>query len=210
MKTHLGWHFPDEETHFIEMLDKSISKGGLPVYQQPARLRAIELCKQKRLALDIGANVGLWARDLTDAFEQVFAFEPIPKFRDCLILNAPKATIIPVALGTTNTMVNMVITDGNMGNTHVQPGSEGQGTIEMRRLDDFELDNVDFIKVDCEGYELAVLQGAETTLKKNQPIVVVEQKHMNRYENNDAVSFLKSIGAKELSVVKADWILGWP
>ena len=76
-----GWWFPDQDTHFAEMLNKNISKGGQPVYQQPVRKRSIALCNQRGVALDIGANVGLWSRELCQAFERVIAFEPVADFR---------------------------------------------------------------------------------------------------------------------------------
>jgi len=68
MREHYGWHFPDFETHFPKMLKKSVDKGLPPEYQIAVRKRSIELCAKRRTALDIGANVGLWSRDLVDNF----------------------------------------------------------------------------------------------------------------------------------------------
>ena len=79
-----GWWFPDQDTHFAEMLSKNIAKGGSAVYQQPVRSRSIERCQHRRVAIDIGANVGLWARDLCQSFDQVIAIEPVEEFRQCL------------------------------------------------------------------------------------------------------------------------------
>jgi len=45
---------------------------------------------------------------------------------------------------------------------------------EMRTLDSFGLDNVGFIKIDVEGAHMLVLQGAEETIKRNKPIMLVE------------------------------------
>ena len=71
-----GWWFPDQDTHFAGMLAKNIQKGGGPVYQQPVRQASIAHCATRKLALDIGANVGLWSRELCQHFEHVIAFEP--------------------------------------------------------------------------------------------------------------------------------------
>ena len=79
-----GWWFPDTEDHFPKMLDKSISKGGPAEYQYQVRDRSLQFVTNKRVALDIGANVGLWSRSLVKHFETVVAFEPVPMFRDCL------------------------------------------------------------------------------------------------------------------------------
>ena len=78
-----GWWFPDYDTHFVGMLTKNIKKGGLPVYQEPVRTKSFEFVQHKGLALDIGANVGLWSRDIAEQFEQVIAFEPVADFRAC-------------------------------------------------------------------------------------------------------------------------------
>ena len=53
-----GWWFPDQDTHFAEMLGKNIEKGNNAVYQEPVRYKSFEF-SQRGVALDIGANVGL-------------------------------------------------------------------------------------------------------------------------------------------------------
>jgi hypothetical protein len=73
---------------------------------------------------------------------------------------------------------------------------------------------VDYIKVDCEGYELPILTGARETILRNRPIIVVEQKlHKDTGKTKEtqfeAVDLLKLWGAKELARVRHDVILGW-
>lgn len=46
--------------------------------------------------------------------------------------------------------------------------------IDQRVLDDYNYDDVDIIKIDVEGYELLVLEGASKTIQKNRPIIQVE------------------------------------
>ena len=85
--------------------------------------------------------------------------------------------------------------------------------VPMRTLDSFGLQNVDYIKLDVEGFELFVLEGARETLLRCRPVVTVEQKaHGTRYfnvERHASVDFLKSLGAEELQRVLDDWIIGW-
>jgi len=108
-----GWYFPDQDQHFVEMLDKNITKGRQPVYQEPIRQASIRLTDQRRVALDIGANIGLWSRDLTQSFEHVIAFEPVAAFVECLRLNAPAENleIKTCALGAENNNIDMIITE---------------------------------------------------------------------------------------------------
>ena len=87
MYEYLGWNFPDIETHFPQMLKKNMDKGGPAEYQLPVRDRSIGFCKNRGVALDIGANIGLWSRDLCRHFNRVIAFEPVSEFRECLALS---------------------------------------------------------------------------------------------------------------------------
>ena len=211
-----GWWFPDQDTHFAAMLTKNIEKGGGPVYQEPVRTKSLQFVKQKGVALDIGANIGLWSKDLADQFEQVIAFEPVADFRNCLIknVNASNIDIRPYALGSTDTTIDMIVTEGNTGHSHVDNSTIGTGNIEMWCLDSLEFECIDYIKIDCEGYELSILEGAQETIKHHKPVIVVEQKlhkdiGITKDTQYNCVDLLQSWGASKLAQVRDDCILGW-
>lgn len=209
-----GWWFPDQDTHFAGMLAKSIKKGSGAVYQDAARRTSIELCPRRGLALDIGANVGLWSRDLCQFFDRVIAFEPVTDFRACLERNvsAQNLEIRPCALGAVDTQINMIITQENTGHSHVDTASLGQGSIDMHRLDSLDLPHIDYIKIDCEGYELPILQGAEQTVRRCRPILVIEDKKhkdVGHDQYTGAIDLLLSWGARRLQQVRNDVIIGW-
>jgi len=215
MKEHLGWWFPDGETHFQRMLDKSVEKGGPARYQYQVRDKSIDYAKNRRYAIDVGANVGLWARDLCQHFEHVIAFEPVAIFQECLFKNVPTDNLIVLsyALGDTETTANMNITMDNMGHTHIDPNSIGSGDVPVQTLDSFNFTNVDYIKLDCEGFEYRILHGARETILSNRPIIVVEQKphdaYSAEYGQYAAIELLESWGMRKLQNVKDDWIMGW-
>lgn len=215
MSEHYGWHFPDFETHFPKMLKKSVDKGLAPEYQVAVRRRSIDLCSKRRTALDIGANVGLWSRDLVDNFTKVVAFEPVAVFRKCLEKNVSGANffISPLALGDHDTQATMIITEGNSGHSHLDPNTLGTGDVQVVKLDNLNIENVDYIKIDCEGYEYRVLQGAEQTVKRCRPILVIEQKPHDAYSKDygqfAAIELLESWGMIKLDQVRDDWIMGW-
>ncbi len=215
MYEELGWWFPDTEDHFPVMLKKNISKGGPAEYQQPVRLRSLAHVKKFDVALDVGANVGLWSRDLVQKFGKVIAFEPVALFRDCLEKNVtgPNFFISPLALGDHDTKARMTITEGNTGHTHIDPASIGSGDTTVVKLDNLGIDNIDYIKMDCEGFEYRVIQGAEQTIKKCRPVIVVEQKPHDMYSKDygqfAAIALLESWGMVRLDQVKDDWIMGW-
>jgi FkbM family methyltransferase len=210
-----GWWFPDAESHFPKMLKKSMDKGGPAEYQYQVRDRSLTYAKQRGVALDIGANVGLWSRGLCKNFRTVVAFEPVAMFRECLIRNvvADNLQVKDFALGDKRTQATMIITEGNTGHTHIDPDTLGTGDTEVYRLDDLELDEVDYIKMDCEGYEYRILQGAEQTIKQCRPVVVVEQKphdaYSDQYGQHAAIELMKSWGMVRLDQIKDDWIMGW-
>ena len=215
MYEYQGWWFPDAESHFPKMLKKSIDKGGPAEYQYQVRDRSMTHAKKRGVALDIGANVGLWSRGLCKNFRTVVAFEPVAMFRECLIRNvvADNLQVKDFALGDKRTQATMIITEGNTGHTHIDPDTLGTGDTEVYRLDDLELDEVDYIKMDCEGYEYRILQGAEQTIKQCRPVVVVEQKphdaYSDQYGQHAAIELMKSWGMVRLDQVKDDWIMGW-
>jgi FkbM family methyltransferase len=209
-----GWWFPDQDTHFAGMLAKSIKKGDGPVYQQSVRQQSIDLTPNKTLALDIGANVGLWSRDLTKAFAHVISFEPVADFRDCLVKNVPASNleVRGCALGEEDTFINMIITVENTGHSHVDTSTMGHGTTPMYRLDSLELPKIDYIKIDCEGYENTILRGARQTIMRDRPVMVVEHKRHKDVGHDDVDQALDTLigwGAHIITNVRNDYILGW-
>jgi FkbM family methyltransferase len=46
--------------------------------------------------------------------------------------------------------------------------------VEIKTLDSYNFENVDIIKIDCEGYEYPILQGAEQTIRRCRPIIQIE------------------------------------
>ena len=209
-----GWWFPDQDKHFAKMLSRNIAKGGQAVYQEPVRRASIPYCTKHDVALDIGANVGLWTRDLCQFFQQVHAIEPVADFRACLSKNVPATnlTMHDCALGVENSMIDMIITPDNTGHSHVDPSSFGLGKIQMKTLDSMSLPPTDYIKIDCEGYEHNIILGGQNYIKACKPVIVVEQKfHKDTgiVDNGEAVELLLSWGAQVLRQVKHDLIMGW-
>lgn len=209
-----GWWFPDADTHFVEMMEKNIAKGGHAVYQQPVRRASLDYCANRGLALDIGANIGLWSRDLCGCFDQVMAFEPVAEFRECLRLNvvADNLRIQEMALGDVNTTIDMIITPVNTGHSHVDVNSYGRGATPMVTLDSMNLTGINYIKLDCEGFENKIINGARETIMSCRPIIVIEDKKHQDVGHDDTVSALDTLlgwGARILKTVNRDHIIGW-
>lgn len=214
MKEHHGFWFPTYDDHFPRMLDKSLKNDGVVRYQWRARELAISQCARRRICIDIGANVGLWSCELVNHFDHVIAFEPVQEFRLCFQKNVKQTnyTIHPVALGRQESMINMNIVQGNTGHSHVDTNSIGSGSIPLKTLDSFSLNDVDMIKIDVEGFEEEILLGAEKTILSNKPILAIEQQK-HEYKNATvelpSVKILEKWGYVVVGQVKKDWILKW-
>jgi len=208
-----GWLLPAGDRHFSRYLSTAPKVEGRRMYQ-PQHINAVlEICRGRRLAADVGAHVGFWSYYLALVFRGVHAFEPSAAFARCFERNVRARNVVlhRVALGETAGMVALETVDGNSGATHVRPGREG--SIPLRRLDDYDLDELDLLKVDVEGYERRVLEGARETLSRCRPVVIVEQKDFaSRFgdERFAAAELLVSLGALKLGQVVQDLIFGWP
>lgn len=133
------------------------------------------------VVLDIGANIGNHTVFFAKVCrcKKVFAFEPIPEIFDILKRNVKgneiedKVELNNVALGEQSGNATISFqTEKNCGATHIQSNSEGN--LLMARLDDYDFENIDFIKIDVEEYEYNLFLGAEETLKKHSPVIYVE------------------------------------
>lgn len=213
MKQYGGWFFPDHEQHLTEWLGKmNDNRDGRLRYQGKKQDAALPWCKELRGAVDIGAHVGLWSYYLSKTFFHVDAFEPVSAHRECFRANVINRNVVlhDCAIGDREGMVSLHIGDGSSGDSWI----DGEGAIAMKRLDDFTLTEVDFIKLDCEGYELFALRGGEETIKRCRPCIIVEQKPGRAQKfglgETDAVDYLKSLGAVLRKVMAGDYILSWP
>lgn len=168
--------------------------GSLPDLDQ-----MIAKCPQKRVAILAGGNVGVWPKHAAKHFEQVFTFEPDPTNYECLCKNVtePNIQYANAALGETAGTVGMAQDFTNCGAHRVF----GNGTTAMVTIDGLNLENVDLIQLDVEGYEFFALKGAEKTIDQCKPLIVLEMKaHGNFYGVAEAeiVQWLKERGYQRL------------
>ena len=212
-----GWWFPDKESHLPQWLEEvkkkkqSVILNNREAYQGKKQVAAMAACKQFRNAIDVGGHVGLWSFNLSHKFKHVDTFEPVQAHRDCFSKNVlatrSNVTLHPCALGSVEGSVSMFTEKSSSGDTRVG----GEGDIPMKTLDSFNLNDVDLIKIDCEGYELFVIKGGVDTIRRCRPTIIVEQKpgHGEAYglSDTEAVSFLKDMGYKLVKEMAGDYIL---
>jgi FkbM family methyltransferase len=209
VKNVYGYWLPEHDTHFEGYLHRLHAAGHPVEYQYEQKKHAFGYCSHFRTALDIGAHVGLWARSMTNVFHRVVAFEPYKPYIPMLRRNAPKAEVREHALGRSRSRVDITVPFGNTGAAFI---NEKIGDIDVIPLDELGAwSEVDFLKIDCEGYELPVLEGAVKLLSNNNPTIIVEQKpHVHfadKWGQYAAIEFLEALGYRVLARVIDDWIL---
>jgi FkbM family methyltransferase len=213
MKQVRGFWLPENEQHLVPFLENGPMFAGGPTYQAHKWQKALTLFEGRSHFVDVGAHCGLWSRPLASLFATVTAFEPLQAHRDCFVKNValPHVTLYPYALGDACNLVSMHSVPDSTGDSSIQPGGECE--VLMRPLDSFKLTDVDFIKIDCEGYEAFVVRGGEDTIRRDRPCIIVEQKrqHANKYgeEPMAAVKLLQGWGAKVAFEIAGDYCLTW-
>ena len=149
--------------------------------------------KNFRTYIDIGALDGDTSAPFVKDFKKVIAFEPSP-------LTFPK---IPdtvekynVALGNQHEIKTLKIPGNGQNNpAHGSLVRYGKGIIEhevsVKCLEDYNFEDVDFIKIDVEWYELKACQGGENTIKKYMLTIMFENK---RNEADNFMRYLQTLG----------------
>lgn len=214
MKQIGGMWFPDGDQHFGAQLRVNPVIDGRGTYQHKKYIAALPHVRQRRHAVDIGGHVGLWARVMAMDFAKVTAFEPLPAHVECFERNlagVEHVKLQAVALAEKAGELVIAMPGDNTGSAHVAPEGE---MVRARTLDSFRLKDVDFIKIDVEGFEVPAIQGGEKTIRRDRPAIVVEQKphgSAERYGRGrfDALDLLKSWGARQVWEIGGDFLLTW-
>ena len=164
--------------------------------------------KPGMIVVDAGANIGLYtvmASILTGPSGHVYAFEPGKKTfnklqRNLLLNNCQNVTAINDALA--NTCGKMILkVDPNhptfdahcfVDSPHDAPQINSTDEIvKCQKLDDYNLGHIDFMKIDVEGGELALLEGAERTLIDSPDVTLLFECTKNRKQVQD---FMERLG----------------
>jgi len=151
---------------------------------------------------DIGANIGnhslYWAKR-THA-QKIYAFEPVLSTYKILekniAINRLEDIVMPFNIGLSEQdgYAN-ILTYGmeGIGSTQLQQSKDGEMVVQ--RLDSLpltdELERVDFVKIDVEGFECRVLRGGRKFFQKFKPIVFIES-FPDKFNETDSI--LKDYG----------------
>jgi FkbM family methyltransferase len=184
-------------------------------WQKAGRAQVIELIKNKNAVIDIGAHVGITTVHWLDSgFTHVHAFEINPSHFTCLTENTveynDRVTLYPYGCSFEEKTVKAGYrTYKNSGSfqmldekTAAKFPPESVFEVSVKRLDTHTFDNISLIKIDVEGWEYEVIQGAIETIKTHRPIMFVEYsegeapKTHHKYDNKKFLELIASINYK--------------
>ena len=198
-----------------------------PPRVHPAALAALG---EGSVAVDIGANLGEWTIPLARAAGTrgyVLAAEPAPRsataLEATLAANALRqAEVVRCAVGDHDGSVEFavpIVTSARTDTGTARLGPAGDGyerlTVSLRSLDSLaaerSLNRVDLIKIDVEGKERQVLDGARAILDRYRPTLVIETGHEAEGDRAAIHDRLRDLGYQILGILldhgmaEADW-----
>ncbi len=153
--------------------------------------------------LDVGANVGNHSVYLAAHFNKVLAFEPNPialKYLSDNVKTNNRANleVCSIGLGKEDAVLPFYVDQGdNLGmasfspqNANEERVSKPDHLLQIRRgdavVEEKTVEDIDFIKIDVEGFELDVLTGLQETIRRHRPMVTFEfhghQQQQNQFE----------------------------
>jgi FkbM family methyltransferase len=171
----------------MSVLARAERLGGEP------ELRLLEkIVPRDRMAVDIGAAEGVYTWHLRRIASGVAAFEPNPESAARLRARLPSVDVHAVAVSDRDgeALLRIPVTQSialsGLGTVEdandFQHGYSETHRIEVpaRTLDSFSLPPLGFMKIDVEGHELAVLRGAERSIIRDRPTILIEVEDRHR------------------------------
>jgi len=167
-RRHAGaWLWPNEDIWAWKWLNK-IGHWDLPV-------QIADLCENKNLVVQAGGNAGLYPKQYSRLFQSVITLEPDYRNFTCLCHNVTEENVIKhqAAVGDIESSIELETNprwnETNTGALKIK----GNGTIKQITIDSLNV-NPDLIHLDVEGFEAFALLGAQETINRSRPLIVLE------------------------------------
>lgn len=128
--------------------------------------------------VDVGASIGdhtvTYAKWVGES-GMVAAFEVNPKAYECLQYNTQHLPqILPIKTGLSDVDGKVVMVElDNAGANYLTTG-KSKTKVPVTTLDSYKFKNISFIKIDVEGYEVKVLEGARKSIEESKPVMLIE------------------------------------
>jgi len=142
------------------------------------------LLSQDMICLDIGANIGMYSLFMSKRSKFVYAFEPqaqsVNRLNKSIADNhIYNIKVIQKAVGDKSGTLSFHFVKEDSAKSYITSAADVYSClVDVVSLDDYFNENLieklDYLKIDAEGAESAILQGAIRTIKKYRPIIQVE------------------------------------
>ena len=143
------------------------------------------LIRPDKVFLDIGAHVGTYAWTCGRKAKHTYAFECNPQVFCYLAANIALAGLeerispLPFALGNEEKQIDYIVRSADGGGNGVKALNDRDASlkklpVQMRTVDSFHFEDVGCIKLDVEGFEKEVLEGAKDTIRRCRPCILFE------------------------------------
>ncbi len=172
---------------------------------EPELVHLFSFCRGFRCAIDIGANHGYYTYKMAKRFQQVYAFEANPDVDfDIRYFKKPNVHYFNYGLSDTPgiKVLNIPLQSGvpiigwaSLAKRELPfADAYAQVRVTLERLDDQPFAKngpVDLIKIDVEGHELEVLKGGKETIRREKPVLIIEN---NEDQQPEIQEFLGNLG----------------
>jgi FkbM family methyltransferase len=174
-KLNNGWMVPEDDTRVSTLLEKDSSMNQIS-YEDKYRSLIIESLPNKRTFVDVGANVGIWSLPMKSHFKNVISYEPSKQNIECIKANIPNGIELrEKAVADFNGEAKFHQAGKNCGDGKLcREGVKSTYVVPVVKLDDENLQNVDMVKIDTQGWELDVLKGMSNLINSQQPWIMIE------------------------------------
>lgn len=217
-------HSKDGHTYWVEEGDTLyVERLRNGQYQRGNWVFAQTLINDWTRCIDVGSNNACNAIHYAKRFQTVECFEPTPlaqelwqnTVRDNQVTNV---TLHPVGVGEKAYTTEIIIHEKNGGHNHLSPYDKNnhldpnrsqrlRKTVDVKTIDSYQFQSVGFIKVDVEGYERFVLEGAKATIDRCRPTIQLEivgsQCRKFNYAAEDMIQWIRSWDYRVISKNKS-------
>lgn len=174
----------------IDLLPDPIVFRALPVVyrrQEPELTRLDDFVPEGRNAVDVGGWLGPWTRELSRRVPHVTCLEPQPDLAAYLRRVVPdNVTVVEAAVSDHAGTATLGLPEARHGaNALASLGADPESAavvheVKVVRLDDLDLSDVGFVKIDVEGHERAAIDGARELIRRDRPhlLLEAEQRHL--------------------------------
>jgi FkbM family methyltransferase len=128
-------------------------------------------------AVDVGAWYGPWTARLLRLADRVVTIEANPDLARLVRASFPAAQVVEAAASDRGGTAQLWLPAGGRGaegTASLEHTGERSRTVQRVTIDSLGLTDVRFIKMDIEGHEAAALRGAERTIRRDSPMLLLE------------------------------------